>query len=103
MNRGKKREESIDMEKRRKGLPGVILAAFAAAAVTYIVLLNVEKNALSAYEKAYCWMLTQALERGTEITADNVDTLFEQIQVDVRHIPQEAVAAPRLCWAVRRP
>ena len=94
MNREKNREENRGMEKRRRGLPGIILAAFAAAAVTYIVLLNVEKNALSAYQKADCWMLTQTLERGTEITADNMDTLFCQTQVDVRHIPQDAVTSP---------
>lgn len=94
MSRGKNREENRGMEKRKKGLPGIILAAFAAAAVTYIVLLNVEKNALSAYEKADCWMLTETLEKGTEITADNVGTLFRQIQADARHIPQEAVTSP---------
>lgn len=94
MNREKNREENRGTEKRRRGLPGIILAAFAAAAVTYIVLLNVEKNALSAYQKADCWMLTQTLERGTEITPDNVDTLFCRTQVDVRHIPQEAVTSP---------
>lgn len=94
MNREKNREENRGMEKRRRGLPSIILAAFAAAAVTYIVLLNVEKNALSAYQKADCWMLTQTLERGTEITVDNVNTLFCQAQVDVRHIPQDAVTSP---------
>lgn len=99
MNRRKdkegNRETGRDAEKRGKGLPGVILAAFAAAAVTYIVLLSMEKNMLSAYEKADCWALAQALERGTEITEDNVETLFEQVQVDVRHIPQETVTDPR--------
>mgnify|MGYP001109008981 CR=1 FL=1 len=95
MNRRKAREENGGTEKQRKGLPGIILAAFAAAAVTYIVLLNVEKNVLSAYEKAGCWTLAETLDKGTEISEDNVDALFCQIQADVRHIPQEAVADPR--------
>lgn len=79
----------------KRGLPGVILAAFAAAAITYVVLLNVEKNALSAYEKADCWILEEALEKGTELTGDHIDSLFRRTQVDVRHIPREAVTDPR--------
>ena len=47
----KDREDKNAAERHKGGLPGIILAAFTAAAVTYIVLLNVEKNALSAYEK----------------------------------------------------
>lgn len=80
----------------KKGLPGIILAAFAAAMITYVVLLNVEKNALSAYEKADCWVLTEALEKGTELTKDKIDSLFRQIQVDAQHIPQEAVTDPQV-------
>lgn len=79
----------------KRGLPGVILAAFTAAVITYVVLLNVEKNALSAYEKTDCWILTEALEKGTELTPDHIESLFRQTQVDIRHIPQEAVADPR--------
>lgn len=95
MNRRKDREDRKGAESRKKGLPGIILAAFTAAAVTYIVLLNVEKNALSAYEKGDCWVLAQALEKGTEITADNVGSIFCAAQADLRHIPQEAVADPQ--------
>ena len=79
----------------KKGLPGIILAAFAAAVITYVVLLNVEKNALSAYEKADCWILTETVEKDTELTTDNIDRLFRQTQVDVQHIPQEAVKDPQ--------
>ncbi len=95
MNRRKDREDRKGAESRKKGLPGIILAAFTAAAVTYIVLLNVEKNALSAYEKGDCWVLAQALEKGTEITADNVGSIFCPAQADLGHIPQEAVSDPQ--------
>lgn len=80
-------------EQKRK-LPGAILAAFVAAVVTFIVLLNVEKNALSAYEKAECWVLAEGLEKGTVITRDNISFLFCRAQVDVQHIPQEALTNP---------
>lgn len=79
----------------KKGLLGITLAALVAAVITYVVLLNVEKNALSAYEKADCWIMAETLEKGTELTPDNIGSLFVQIQVDVRHIPQEAVTDPQ--------
>lgn len=98
----RKREQNKEPYRETKGggesgkrLPGIILAAFAAAVITFAVLLNVEKNVLSAYEKADCWILTETLEKGTELTADNIGGLFQQIQVDVRHIPQEAVTIPQ--------
>lgn len=94
----RKREKNAEHDnggRQRKGLPGVILAAFVAAAVTYVVLVNVEKNALRAYEKADCWILAEELERGTELTPENVDALFCLEQVDVRHIPQGAVESPQ--------
>lgn len=100
MNREKSREkykghrERSGEEKTGRGLPGIILAAFAAAVITYVVLVNVERNALSAYEKRDCWVLTATLEKGTEITEDNVGTLFCRIQADAQHIPQEAVEDP---------
>lgn len=87
-----KRQHGAGEPKRR--LPGVILAAFVAAIVTFAVLLHVEKNALSAYEKADCWILAEDVERGTEITPDNLSVLFCQAQVDVRHIPKEALTSP---------
>lgn len=97
-DKGRKREKYKEPKAgggAKKGLAGIILAAFAAAVITYVVLLNVEKNALSAYEKADCWILTEALEKGTELTMDKIGSIFRQIQVDTRHIPQEAVTDPR--------
>ncbi|MCI9072906.1 MAG: hypothetical protein HFH80_08940 [Lachnospiraceae bacterium] len=94
MEKGQERESHgrhRDGSGRKRILPGLVLAAFAAALVTYTVLVNVEKNVLSAYEKAGCWVLTETLEKGTELTADNIGGLFRQEQVDVRHIPQGAV------------
>lgn len=79
---------------QKRGLPGAILAAFVAAIVTFVVLLNVEKNALSAYEKAECWVLAEGLEKGTEITPDNISLLFRRAQVDVQYIPQGALTSP---------
>lgn len=89
-NRATRKEQN----RQKRALPGIILAAFTAALISYVALLNVEKNALSAYEKAECWILAETLEKGTEITADNAALLFRCAQVDVRHIPQGAVMNP---------
>lgn len=39
--------------------------------------------------------MAEALEKGTELTPDNIASLFLQVQVDVQHIPQEAVREPQ--------
>lgn len=91
MNREKQKELERGHREGSGGkriLPGLVLAAFAAALVTYAVLINLEKNILSAYEKADCWVLAETLDKGTELTADNIGSLFRQEQVDVRHIPR---------------
>ena len=82
--------------RRKKGWLATILAAFTAALISYVALLNVEKNVLSAYEKAECWVLTETLEKGTEITADKAELLFRRTEVDVQHIPQGAVTSPEM-------
>lgn len=54
MNREKQKELERGHREGSGGkriLPGLVLAAFAAALVTYAVLINLEKNILSAYEK----------------------------------------------------
>ena len=85
---------------QKKGLPGIMLAAFLASVITYVVLLNVEKNALSAYEKADCWVLTEELEKGTEITEENLNKIFDRVQVNAQYIPGEAVMDPEsLLWS----
>ncbi|MDE6675316.1 MAG: SAF domain-containing protein [Acetatifactor sp.] len=96
MKRKEKNREEFHEGRRKKGLPGIILAAFTAALISYVALLNVEKNALSAYEKAECWILSETLEKGTEITTDNAARLFQRAQVDVQHIPQGAVTDPEM-------
>jgi hypothetical protein len=77
--------------KGRSLLPGTIFAAFAAALIVYVVLLHVEKNALSAYEKASVMTIAQDIEKGTVITADNVNQYFIQKELDKTLIPKAAV------------
>ena len=98
-NKTKRKEQNNEQFRdsgRKKGWLGTILAAFTAALISYVALLNVEKNMLSAYEKAECWVLAETLEKGTEITADKAAILFMREEVDVRHIPQGAVTDPEM-------
>jgi hypothetical protein len=91
----KRTRHRSDMEKqgvkRRSLLPGAIVAAFAAALIVFVVLLNVEKNALSAYEKASVLVIAQDIEKGTVITEDNVNQFFRQREMDKTLIPKAAV------------
>jgi hypothetical protein len=77
--------------KRRSLLPGAIFAAFAAALIVYVVLLHVEKNALSAYEKATVLTMAQDAEKGILITAENVNQYFIAKDIDKSLIPKAAV------------
>jgi hypothetical protein len=77
--------------KGRSLLPGAIFAAFAAALIVYVVLLHVEKNALSAYEKASVLTMAQDIEKGTVINADNVNQYFQLREMDKSLIPKAAV------------
>lgn len=90
----KENKRQPDGGEQNRKLPGVILAAFLAAVVTFAVLLHIEKKALSAYEKADCWVLAEDMEKGTEVTAENISRLFCQTSVDVQYIPQDALMNP---------
>lgn len=83
MSKGKSDKRSI--------WPGVILIAFVAAMGTFFLLLNIEKNALSAYEKAYVWVAKKELAEGLEITEVMWEECFEQIEIDKSKVPEQQV------------
>lgn len=71
--------------------PGVILAAFLASMGTFFLLLHIEKNALSAYEKTYVWVSKAELAEGLEITEAAWNECFEQIEMDKNRVPERMV------------
>lgn len=83
-----------EKRKTRKILPGVILVAFLAALATFFILLQVEKTALSAYEKEYVWCAKVELAKDLEITEEGVREYFEQIEVDKSKIPEKIIGNP---------
>ena len=80
------------MKKRKKNiLPGAALAALVAAIIVYCIMLNVEKNALSAYEKGAILVAAKDMPRGLVLTEDNVKGYLEEKEMDKRLIPEAAI------------
>ncbi len=75
--------------------PGMILIAFVAAIGTFFLLLHIEKNALSAYEKTQVWVSKAQLVKGLEITETGWVDCFEQIEIDKNKIPANLIVHPQ--------
>lgn len=80
---------------KRSILPGVILVAFVAAMGTFFLLLHMEKNALSAYEKEVVWCVNSELAKGLEITEASLAECFVQVEVDKSKVPDRKVENPQ--------
>lgn len=82
-------------EGRKKGLgPGVILVAFIAALASFLIMLQVEKNVLKAYEKELVWCTKTEIVKGTEITPLNWQDYFVQVEMDKSKVPEKRVMLP---------
>ena len=83
----------ITMKKTtRKIFPGIIIIAFITAAITFFLLLNIEKNLLSNYEKGIVWVAAADLKEGLEISNTNLEACFVQVEIDKKVIPESAIA-----------
>lgn len=81
-------------EKKRNFWPGVILVAFIATLVTFLVMLQIEKNALSEYEKVTVWCTKNEMKKGTEITLQNWSQYFVQMEIDKSKVPGKWIVLP---------
>lgn len=72
-------------------MPGAIAAAFIASVIVYCVMLNVEKNALSAYEKGTVLTAVKEIPQGTLLHAGNAEQYFAAAEIDKRMIPDAAI------------
>lgn len=70
---------------------GATLAAFLAAAAIYAVLLWVEKNELSDYEKGEIYVSVKEVPEGQLITAENLEEYFVCQEISTDLIPEKAV------------
>lgn len=80
--------------RKRSFWPGVILVAFIAAMVTFLVMLQIEKNALSEYEKVTVWCTKSEIKKGTEITLQNWSQYFGQMEIDKSKVPGKWIVLP---------
>lgn len=83
-----------EKEKGKGILPGIILVSFVAAVATFFIMLQVEKNALSAYEKELVWCTNAELPKGLEITEQNKAQYFVQVELDKSKVPSQLVVDP---------
>ncbi|MDR0949431.1 MAG: hypothetical protein LBM69_07965 [Lachnospiraceae bacterium] len=82
-------------EKERKEkksiLPGAVVVAFIAAMLVYFMLISIEKDALSAYEKEMIYVAATDIESGVYLTDSNWMSYFEQKEIDKNMIPPQAI------------
>ena len=72
-------------------IPGIIVSAFIASAITFLLLLNIEKNILSDYEKVPVWVAAANIQKSVEINKNNVDEYFTKVEVDKNMVPEYVV------------
>ncbi len=80
----KKREkvENVAVNKEKNIIPGVIFVALVAAIISYVVMLNIEKNALTAYEKTTVLVASTDIPKGELLTADNMNQYVSVIEMN---------------------
>lgn len=76
---------------KKKILPITILIALIASVVTFVVLLNVEKNMLSDFEQGLVWVLKEEMPAGTECTEESMAYYMEHVLVDLQNIPEQSI------------
>ncbi len=85
----------IKKERERKNIwPGVILMAFLASLATFFLLLNMEKNALEAYEKVPVWTTNCELAKGLELTENGLNQCLVQVEMDKTKVPEHLIETP---------
>ncbi len=83
------------MKKERKDkkniLPKAAAAALLAAVIVFCIMLNVEKNAMAAYEKGKILVTARDIAEGVVLTPENAAQYLEEKEMDKSLIPQAAV------------
>lgn len=85
------RKKNIKLINKQNILPGAIAASLLASLFVYLILLNIEKNALSNYEKGSVIVAAANIARGEVFTQDNINQFFVEAEMDKNLIPSSAV------------
>ncbi len=81
-----------DRRDKRRILPKAAAAALLAAVIVFCIMLNVEKNAMAAYEKGKILVAATDISRGVVLTPENANTYLEEKEIDKSLIPQASMA-----------
>lgn len=81
-----------DRKEKKNILPKAAAGALVAAVIVFCIMLNVEKNAMAAYEKGKILVASGDIAKGTVLTAENADEYLEEKNIDKSLIPQAAIA-----------
>lgn len=86
-----KKKERTENKKTGTGIFWKLLGCLIIAAALFAVLLNVESNVLSDYEKKMVVICKEQVPMGTRITEVNAEKYFETYEVDVHLVNEDAV------------
>lgn len=78
----RKKEREALGEPCRNILPGAAAGAFLVSAVLFLILLGVEKNMLSNYEKGMIFTASEKIPQGQLLTEENCGRYLEQRAID---------------------
>lgn len=73
---------------------GGMAAALIAAVAVFAVMLQLEKSALTKYEKGIVYTAAAEIPRGQLITAENLSIYFQEKSLDRACIPESALCSP---------
>ena len=90
-----RKAEGLHKEIQGSGVWAVsIAAAFLAATAVFLVMLKLEKDMLSEYEKGNIYTAVKQIPKGQVITQENYESFFEKKELDKGCIPQTAIDSP---------
>lgn len=73
---------------------GSIVAALVAAIAVFGVMLQMEKNMLTRYERGCVYVASKEIPKGQMITKENYQEFFTESMLDINFIPATAVNSP---------
>lgn len=86
-----KKKDGTENKKSGKGIVWKLLGCLLIAAALFAVLLNVESNVLSDYEKKITVICKEQVPMGTRITEANAEQYFDTYEIDVKLVGENAV------------
>ncbi|MCM1542039.1 MAG: SAF domain-containing protein [Blautia sp.] len=93
----KRVKKKFRTEKQRIGSrlkTGGIVAALLSAAIVFVVMIQMEKNILTQYEKGTIYVAAAEIPKGEVVTEDNYTRFFARQQLDSSCIPPTALSSP---------